>query len=140
MNNKHKMIVAAVVVVVGIGTFYGGMKYEMHKITASRGANFAGRTGGMGMMGQGGQFQGGMFARAGQGGGFVSGSILSKDDQSVTVKLQDGSTKIIFFSDATKISKSAEAKASDLSVGTEVMVTGTANNDGSTTATTIQIR
>ena len=59
---------------------------------------------------------------------------MSKDAQSVTVKLSDGSTKIVFYSASTTVSKSATGTAADLTAGTGVIVTGTTNPDGSVTA------
>ena len=53
--------------------------------------------------------QGGTGARQGQGSrmGFrpVNGEIISADEKTVTVKLQDGSSKIVLFSDKTTINK-----------------------------------
>jgi len=138
----------AVVVVVGGGAFYGGMKYaqsrnprgqfsradlqnlsseerqqRLQELGVNGGAGFRGGAGG----GQRG------------GGGFTSGEIISKDDKSVTIKLRDGGSKIIFFSDSTEISKSAEGTSSDLEVGKSITVNGVANSDGSVTAETIQL-
>ena len=73
------------------------------------------------------------------GGGFVSGSIIAEDSNSITVKLADGSTKIVLYSGSTTINVSQTGTASDLAVGKDVTVTGTANSDGSVTATRIQM-
>ena len=71
--------------------------------------------------------------------GCIAGEVLSKDDKSVTLKLRDSGSKIIFFSDSTQITKSAGGSAKDLTVGQEISATGEANSDGSVNAQTIQI-
>jgi hypothetical protein len=76
--------------------------------------------------------------RAGQN--FVSGQVISKDEKSLTVKLPDGSTKIVFLSQSTQILKSTEGSIDDVQVGKEILVAGNQNTDGSLTARTIQVR
>ncbi|MDD5110156.1 MAG: DUF5666 domain-containing protein [Patescibacteria group bacterium] len=138
---QKTIIMVVAVLVVGGGAFYGGMLYG--KSTAA-----AGRGNGLG------QFQNltpeqrqqrlqqfGQGGGAGRnGGGFTGGSILSKDDKSITVKLPDGGSKIIFFSSSTTIGKTATGTQSDLAVGENVTINGTPNSDGSITAQSIQIR
>ena len=72
-------------------------------------------------------------------GGFVVGEIILKDDKSVTVKLNDGGSKIIFTSDSTSVTKSAQGALSDLQIGTQILANGMPNQDGSITAQTIQL-
>ena len=78
--------------------------------------------------------------RAGRvGAGFLSGGVIAKDEKSLTLKLPDGSTKIIFLSSSTQISKTAEGTIDDIEIGKEIMVTGSQNSDGSYTVKTIQL-
>lgn len=132
MNKITQIIIVAVVV--GVVGFYGGMQYG--KSSAASATPGSGRGNFQGFGGQG----GGMMRTRGMNGGFTGGSILSKDDKSITLKLRDGGSKIIFFSAATKVMKSTAGATGDLAVGGDVTVMGTTNSDGSITADSIQIR
>lgn len=74
-------------------------------------------------------------------GGFGSteGEIISIDEKSVTVKLSDGSSKIILLSTSTEFSNFEEAKKEDLKSGIKISVFGKSNTDGSLTADRIQL-
>lgn len=74
----------------------------------------------------------------GFGGGSL-GEIISADDKSITIKLQDGSSKIVLLTDSTIINKAVEAVKNDLKVGEKVSVFGAANSDGSITASSIEL-
>ena len=126
---KVILVAIAVSILVGGGSFYGGMVYEKNQRGNIR--NFQQGAGNM---------QG--FANRQQGGvgGFIIGDIISKDDKSITVKLRDGGSKIIFYSNTTEVSKFAYGVSTDLEINKTVSVTGDANQDGSITAKTIQIR
>lgn len=128
MKNNSVLIMVAVAVLVGAGAFFGGMKYQQ-----SKRQNLA-RQFGQGQGVRAGQAQGNR-----QGFRPVNGEIISSDDKSITVKLQDGSSKIVLFSDKTTINKAAEATKDDLKSGEKVMVVGTENSDGSVTAQSIQL-
>lgn len=147
---NQKMIAGVVVgaLVIGGGSFFGGMKYAQ----MSRGARF---TQGAGPNGQ---FPGGGVVGAGRtgnaarftSGGGAFGTIISKDDSGITIELQGapgatGSTqgtgsKIVLVNSSTQIQKSTSGTAEDLSTGQTVMIQGTQNTDGSITAQNIQIR
>lgn len=127
MKNKNIFLVLGLLILVGAGAFYGGMKYQ-----EGQPSTFS-RQGGVGGAG----------ARQGQGNrtGFrpVNGEIISADEKTITVKLQDGSSKIVLFSDKTTINKADVATKTDLKAGAKVAVFGTTNSDGSVTAQNIQL-
>ncbi len=142
---KNIPVFIIIVIIVGAGSFYGGMKYDQSKNpTANRNAGgFANlsseerqaRLQQFGAIGQNGGARGTQ-----ANGGFATGEIISKDEKSLTIKLQDGGSKIVFFSDSTPIMKSASGTSQDLATGEQVTVTGTANQDGSISAQSIQLR
>lgn len=131
MKKNLTWILAAAIVVVGVGAFYGGMVYGKNQASSALQANFANR-----------QFNGAANGnrRNGQMGGFLNGEVISKDDKSLTVKLRDGGSKIVFFSGATQILKSVKGTIDDLPVGSNVTANGQTNSDGSVTAQLIQLR
>jgi hypothetical protein len=69
----------------------------------------------------------------------ISGEITAQDDKSLTVKTQDGSSKIVILSETTKVNKTSEGSKSDLKTGEQVMIIGTSNSDGSFNAQTVSI-
>jgi hypothetical protein len=134
MKAVKPMYVIIIAIIVGAVAFFGGMQYQK----SQRAAGFAGRGGQFaGAQGAGGQFGGAQGTR--RNGGAVMGEILSKDDSSVTVKMQDGSSKIVILSGSTSINKSASGTKDDLTTGERVAVFGTTNSDGSVTAQSIQL-
>ena len=139
MKNNLISVVVIGAIVAGVA-FYGGMQYGKGKSVNTAQSRFLGMNGGGG-----GQFgQGGAGVRGtrmgGASGGIVAGSILSKDNDSLTIKLRDGGSKIVFFSTSTEVQKSTSGSTSDLGVGADVVVIGGSNSDGSVTAQSIQIR
>ncbi|KKU78571.1 MAG: hypothetical protein UY04_C0033G0007 [Parcubacteria group bacterium GW2011_GWA2_47_7] len=137
MNNQ-KFIVGLVVsaIVFGGGGYYFGTKKASAATTSFAGANgaYADRQGGAGAGG----VAGARVART--GGGFSGGEVINIDTQSITVKTQDGSSKVVFYSPTTQISMMAAGTITDVSAGKNIMVTGNANPDGSITAESIQLR
>jgi len=129
MQKKIIIILVIALAIIGAGAFYSGMSYEKSqapKFGFPGGANFqamkTNRTGATGA-------------------NFISGNVISKDDVSITLQIpNNGGSKIIFYSDATQISKMASGTVADLVTDTSVSVTGTTNSDGSVTAQSIQIR
>ncbi len=146
---KKILPIIIAVIVTGSIAFYGGMKYGQSQTAivangVSRGANsFANLTTEQRQQmfsGQGDQQNGA--ARKinnANGANMAAGQIIAKDAQSVTIKLRDGGSKIVFFSDSTKITKSTDGAIGDLEIGRTVMAGGKQNSDGSLTAETLQI-
>ena len=131
MANKIIAVFIAALVLVGAGAFYGGMVYGKNQPKQSM------RNGTQIQAGQ----LGGQFNRAGRAGAnFISGEIIAKDDKSITVKLPDGGSKIVFLSDSVQVMKSVSGALADLAVGENVTISGSANADGSLTAQTVQLR
>lgn len=69
----------------------------------------------------------------------ISGQIIKKDSDSITVKTQNGSSKIVFLTEKTNIGKTSKATVDDLKENENVFVVGVQNQDGSITAQNIQI-
>jgi len=137
MKSSHIAAIVLGVVIVGGGAFYGGTLYAKGTQPPRGSGN---RTFAQGFpQGGSGALGAGLGGRA-AGGGFTNGEVVSKDDKSVTVKGRDGSSKVIFYSTSTTIGKMTSGTIDDLTQGTNVMVVGTTNSDGSITANSIQLR
>lgn len=135
MKDKKTISIIVVSLVLIVLSFRGGMMYAGKNIKAASDS----RQGAFSQNGFNGQ-NGGRMMRGGNGGGFVNGEVLSVDSKSITVKLRDGGSKIVFFSPSTKVEKTVDGATADVAVGKQVMVTGATNSDGSVNATSIQIR
>jgi len=138
MKNNYLMTLVLIVIFAGAG-FYGGMKYQQSKSQSFVG-QLNNRQGGIRNYQQG-NSTGTMKNLGINRGGFkpVSGEIISADDKSITVKLQDDSSKIILINDKTQINKAETVNKSELKVGEKVSVFGSENTDGSVTAQNVQI-
>lgn len=123
---KNIVMIILMILIAG-GAFFAGMKYQGGKQPALSG-QFNGSRNRMGL-------------GAGNRAGFrpVSGEIISADSNSITVKLQDGGSKIVILSDKTQINKAETASKNELKTGVKVAVFGTDNSDGSVTAQNIQL-
>jgi hypothetical protein len=129
MNTKQWVVLIVVAVVFAGGGFFGGIKYQQSKTPAAAvrtagAAGFAGRRGGAG----------------GSNMGFTNGQVLSVDQNTITVKLQTGGSQNVILAPSTTYRKAVDGTSSDVTVGSQVTVTGTTNSDGSLTAQSVQIR
>jgi hypothetical protein len=128
---KKYIWISAVGVIVIVGAFVGGMQYGKHGTQTPFAAGMDQRFGGP---------NGQMGAGRGALGSVVTGDIISKDATSITIQTLDGSSKIVFLSSTTEISKFTGGSVADLAVGKTVMINGKTGSDGSVTAQTIQLR
>lgn len=132
--SKKIILYVLVGIVIAAGGFCGGMFYQKSKMPGWFGNN-ANRPQGMGTPPAGANGQNGFGA-----GGGTMGTVYSKDDKSITLKMSNGSTKTIYYSDSTEVTKDTDGSINDLVEGTSVDVSGTSNSDGSVTAKTIRIQ
>jgi hypothetical protein len=138
MKPVKAIYVLIIVIIVAAGAFYGGMLYQK-----SQRSSFAGGAGGFTShrFGGAGGGQGGFAGGAGGAQSMmpVRGQIVSTANGSITVKMQDGSSKIVNLTGQTKVSQTTTGSVSDLKTGTTVTAIGTANSDGSVTAQDVMI-
>lgn len=118
--NKISLITVILVLVGGVVGFFAGSKYQ-------QGSRTAGSS----------QFQ--FRQRFGNNTKAVRGQILSTDSKSITIKFQDGSTKIVIIPSSATIYKTDSASVSDLKKDEAVVVFGMDNSDGSVTAENVQL-
>ena len=136
MKPIKPIYVLILIIVFAAAGFYGGTVYQKSQLRAGFASGVAG-----------GQFGGARrFAAGGQGGTGgaaamtpVRGQIVSTGNNSITVKLQNGSSKIVNLTGQTKVNKTTSGSASDLKSGITVTAIGTTNSDGSVTAQDVTI-
>jgi hypothetical protein len=135
MQKTNISVLAIVLIIAGSAAgFFAGTKYQQNQTLSA----FQGRDGGMMGNTAGGNRTSGS-TRMQQGFRPVAGEIIAQDDKTITVKLQDGSSKIVNIADSTTINKSSEGAKTDLTTGQKVSVFGTENTDGSVSATNVQL-
>ena len=131
MNSKATIaIVAVVCLIIGAAGGYFG-----RPLLQPAGANSQFARGQGGFRNGNGRF----FIQNGPMGGRVIGTVQSMSDGRLTVTLPDGSSKIVLTNDSTTYQHVTTGSASDVTNGTQVLVTGQPNQDGSTTANTIEV-
>ena len=124
-------IVAALAIGIAGGVLIGRSGASANQGNFARGQFPSGRGAGTGQQG------GGGFAGGGAEGGFTSGTIVSIDGTTITVKASDGTQKTITTSSDTKVTKTSASSVDALKKGETITVIGEAGSDDSVTATTI---
>lgn len=69
----------------------------------------------------------------------VKGQIIKDENGNLTIKLSDGSTKLVIVPSSATVYKTDKVNFSDLKTNEEVLIFGTQNSDGSITAENIQL-
>jgi len=139
MKSNQIIAVFVLLLIVAIGSFFVGTKYQQKQSISNFREQMIGNRQGQGM-GRNTQ-NGDTTKNRGQMVGFrqTVGEIISVDDKSITIKMTDGSSKIVLVSDSTKINQSTTATKTDLKIGTKIMVNGDTNTDGSISSRNIEI-
>lgn len=136
MKKEYLITLALMLVSAGVA-FAGGVKFQERRqpklfegvrqgANGQRSMSAGSRNGGANM-----QFR--------QGSRPVMGEIIAQDDKSLTLKLTDGSSKIVLLGEAATVQKAMVGTQEDLKNGEFVLITGTENEDGSVTAQTVQL-
>ncbi|MBU0618719.1 hypothetical protein KKD62_00620 [Patescibacteria group bacterium] len=131
-NNIVILLIIAVLLAGGAG-FFGGMKYQQSKQPSRADFQSLGQSrGGLRQPGMPGMQQR-------ESSGMIRGEIINQDEETITVKLPDDSSKIILISENTTINKTTAGSVDDLETGKQVMVFGQENSDKSISASNIQL-
>lgn len=121
MKNNLFLIILISLLVFG-GSFLAGMKYQESKNPASRLSETRRPQ-----------------SLRNQGLRPVNGEIINIEEDTLTVKISDGSSKIIFLPEKLNLTKSSPGSKKDLEKGKKVAIFGTENPDGSLVAQSIQL-
>jgi len=140
---KKALSIIMAIIILGSGTFYGGMKYQQNKSSLgdSSRQNFQNLSAEQRQQ----ILQGNIVNSLGEredkisGQNFLTGEVIAKDEESLTLKIPEGGSKIVFLSDSTQISKTTYGSISDIEIAKQIKVIGEQNSDGSYTAKTIQL-
>ncbi|HEV3245034.1 MAG TPA: DUF5666 domain-containing protein [Candidatus Paceibacterota bacterium] len=134
--SKKQWIWSIIVAVILAGAgFWGGMTYAQSQ-TPSAASRFAGTSGTFTARGGAGAFAGGTI-----------GTVIQVGNGSFTVQLPTSTsttattgTKLVLVDTSTQVQELQSVPISNLQVGQTVTVAGSANSDGSITATSVMIR
>lgn len=142
MSKKFIITIILTHLVVLAAGIYGGMKYAQNKNSSGVPQNFQNlsleqRQQFMQERARTGNFTGRNGGEAGTG--FLNGEVIAKDEESITIKMRDNGSKIVFFSGSTEVRKFVKESMDAVEVGERISVSGEQNPDGSFSAKTVQI-
>lgn len=116
--DKKILVVAGLLLIIAGIFFYAGAKYEKHKLSA------------LGLLVDKSEVK--------KDGISLRGFLTEKDDESVTIKLIDGTSKIIPFSAATTFGANENGQLEDLLIGQLLVIAGKNSPDGTFVAENIR--
>lgn len=142
---KKYQTIGMVLVAVALGYFLG-INFPINNQMASETSpfayqRFAGRNNQNTVASNKTNMTGNTIPRIGMAGGSrpVSGEIIAIDDKSMTIKLQNDTSKIVLFDSGVIINKMTTGSVTDLKVGEKIAAFGSENTDGSMTAQNVQL-
>ena len=155
MSKKNQVISLVIIGVLALGGgFFGGMQYGGSSgsqgnirggdVTANLTGQFQdssehGDWNGDGQHRSGGNHPGRISGPArGRDGRALVGEVLGVEDGALTLKTQDGGSKIIFFAESTQVREIISGSVDDALEGEQIVVFGQENPDGSYSAQAIQ--
>jgi len=135
LHDKNLLIASAIALVIGLGAGYGIHGLVSPSLSLSRGGGFQNGPGNTTSSS----------SRSARGinqanGGLLTGTVASKDSNSITIDTRDGNSRIILVTPNTNVSKNATGSINDVAVGSTIFVSGTTNSDGSISASLVQLR
>jgi hypothetical protein len=134
-TNKNMKKIIPVIIIAALlisGVAYAGYRYAQEKKTEDGPQNGQWKN-----QGANGSNQNATGARR-NAGGMVAGEISAVEADNLTLKLSGGGSKIVFYSDSTKITSYIDIGAGDLAVGDEVTVVGS-KGENDVTAQSVQV-
>lgn len=136
---KNILLVLIATVFIICSSFYAGVRYEKNVKIPFESRLTAGLSNIRNQSVSAPRALGNRFQRDAEGGN-ISGKVVSNENNTVTVQLQNGGTKLVIVPLSAVVTKSNVVKISDITNDQYVMVSGKINTDGSITAQSIQIR
>lgn len=77
--------------------------------------------------------------RAGSSGSIFAGQVSAISGSDITLQLQNGNSEVVLFSSSTPVTEPTNVSISKVTTGSNIVVMGTENSDGSVTASSIEI-
>ncbi len=136
MKKKFNLTNLIIVVVLFSGLFfYLGLSYQKTKMPTPGSNRDAMRA----SLGEG-NFANSENSSRGTRGGQIIGEIIKINEESFTIKLNDGGSNTIYMTDETTINQMSKADRNSLEEGREIIVSGNAQENQTIIADSIQIR